>query len=151
MKNYFKPFILLFLIINFVNFSCTQAIDLEKEKAALIQADKEWEAAARTNDMEKLWSFWDDKAVMLMSVDFTLKGKTSIKDFTTKVRKDPNFKIGWELKGAEVSPSAEMGYTYGVGTVTRTAENGEVMTNSKPYLVVWKKDAAGEWKGVIEN
>ena len=56
-----------------------QSSNSEKAKEALIKADKAWSLAARTNDMEKLWSFWEDDAIILMSADLTIKGIDQIK------------------------------------------------------------------------
>ena len=44
-----------------------------------------------------------------------------------------------------------MGYTYGIGKVTRTGENGELFSMENPYLIVWEKQPSGNWKCVIEN
>ena len=128
-----------------------QSIDTKIEKEELIKADKAWSLAAKTNDMEKLWSFWEDEAIMLMSSEMTLKGIDQYKKFTTQVRQDPNFEISWEVQGAEVSEKADMGYTFGLGTVQRTSSTGEVISTTQPYLVVWRKQPDGTWKCIIEK
>jgi len=94
---------------------------------------------------------WDDDAAILLSAEHTVRGKQQIKEFTTRSRTDPNFSIDWTVKGADVSASGDMGFTYGVGTITRSDENGKVVETASPYLVVWKKNPAGEWKCIIEN
>lgn len=137
------------LIISISN--CSPTFDLEAEKAKLLQADKEWSEAARTNDMERLWSFWTDDAKILLSTDKTISGLEQIKQFTTKARTDPNFEISWEVQGADISKSGKMGYTYGIGKVTRTGDNGEPFSMENPYLIVWEKQAGGRWKCVIEQ
>ncbi len=121
------------------------------EKEELIKADKAWSLAAKTNDMEKLWSFWEDEAIMLMSADMTLKGIEQIKRFTTQARTDPSFEISWEVQGAEVSEKADMGYTFGIGKMQRTSSTGELISTTKPYLIVWRKQSDGTWKCIIEN
>jgi ketosteroid isomerase-like protein len=141
--------LLLFLIVTPVAKGQTTNAKTEQEK--LINADKAWSLAAKTNDMEKLWSFWEDEATILMSTDMTIKGIDQIKQFTTQARKDPNFEISWEVLGAEVSENADMGYTYGIGRVQRTNSTGELITMTKPYLTVWKKQSDGTWKCKIEN
>jgi ketosteroid isomerase-like protein len=121
------------------------------EKEELIKADKAWSLAAKTNDMEKLWSFWEDEAIMLISTDMTLRGIEQIKRFTTQARTDPNFEISWEVQGAEVSEKADMGYTFGIGKMQRTSSTGELISTTKPYLIVWRKQSDGTWKCIIEN
>jgi ketosteroid isomerase-like protein len=141
--------IALSLIIFIAN--CSPTFDLESEQAKLIQADKEWSEAARTNNMERLWSFWTDDAKILLSADKTISGLEEIKQFTTKARTDPNFVLSWEVQGAEISKSGKMGYTYGIGKVTRTGESGELVSDENPYLIVWEKQLNGNWKCIIEN
>jgi len=139
----------LLLIMFFSN--CSSTFDLKTEQANLLQADREWSEAARTNDMERLWSFWTDDAKILLSADKTLSGLEEIKQFTTNVRTDPNFELKWEAKGADISESGKMGYTYGIGKVTRTGEDGKSISIESPYLIVWEKQPNGSWKCVIEN
>jgi ketosteroid isomerase-like protein len=148
MKNQFT-FLLLLLLITHVTKG--QSINTKMEKEELIKADKAWSLAAKTNDMEKLWSFWEDEAIMLMSADMTLKGIEQIKRFTTQARTDPNFEISWEVQGAEVSEKADMGYTFGIGKMQRTSSTGELISTTKPYLIVWRKQSDGTWKCIIEN
>ena len=127
-----------------------QTVDLVAERTELIKADKAWSIAAKTHNMEKLWTFWTEDAKILMSADKTIEGMDQIKKFTTQARTDPNFEISWEVLGADVSISGDMGFTYGIGKVTRTKENGDLMTMTKPYLAAWKKQPDGKWKCVIE-
>lgn len=143
---YFPSLIVLLFLI-----SCSSKVDIEVEKAKLLQTDQDWAAAAKAGDFEKLLTFWDDDAIILLSADKKIRGMDEIKEFTKRSRTDPNFQINWEVGGAEVSPSGDFGYTYGSGSVTRTGENGEPVTVTNPYLVVWKKQTDGNWKCVIEN
>ena len=141
---------LVFLLSIFIS-ACSDTVDPESERAKLLQLDREWSEAARTNNMERLWSFWTDDAKILLSADKTISGLDQIKQFTTKARTDPNFEISWEVQGVEISKSGEMGYTFGIGKVTRTGENDELITVANPYLIVWEKQSDGNWKCVIEN
>ena len=148
MKN---QIMLLLLILIVIQVAKGQTINTKIEQENLIKADKAWSLAAKTNDMENLWSFWEDEATILISADLSIKGIDQIKGFTTQARKDPNFEISWEVQGAEVSEKADMGYTYGIGRVQRTNSAGELITMTKPYLTIWKKQSDGSWKCIIEN
>jgi ketosteroid isomerase-like protein len=145
-----KIYLIALTSIIFVS-GCSPTLDPEAERAKLLQADKEWSEAARTDNMERLWSFWTDDAKILLTSDRTISGMEQIKQFTTKVRTDPNFKVSWKAQGASISRSGEMGYTYGIGKVTRTGENGKPSSVEKPYLIVWERQTDGNWKCVIEN
>jgi ketosteroid isomerase-like protein len=148
MKNQIYLLLLLLFIFQVTN---GQTANIKSEQEELIKTDKAWSLAASTNDMEKLWSFWEDDARILMSSDRTVKGIDQINRFTTEARKDPNFEISWEVQGAEVSENADMGYTFGIGKVVRSDSKGNPVTNTKPYLTVWRKQNDGTWKCIIEN
>ncbi|WP_445382967.1 YybH family protein [Robiginitalea sp. IMCC43444] len=144
--------ILLILLIPFLPLVGTgQSSNIELEKELLLEADRAWSIAANTNDMERLWSFWADDAIILMSAEMTISGIDQIKRFTTQARKDPNFEISWEVQGANLSDKADMGYTFGIGNVRRTSSSGEIISTTKPYLSVWRKQLDGTWKCIIEN
>jgi len=148
MKNSIYLFVLtLFVLMT----NCVPTINLETERKNLLLADKEWSEASNRNDMERLWSFWTDDAKILQSTDLTIIGIDQIKQFTSQARTDPNFAISWVAQGVHISASGKMGYTYGIGKVTRTGENGELLTITNPYLIVWEKQSDGNWKCVIEN
>jgi ketosteroid isomerase-like protein len=147
-----KNQIALLLLLLFVTLVAKgQSIDTKIEQEELIKADKAWSLAAKTNDMERLWSFWEDDAKIMVSAEMTIKGIDQIKRFTTQARTDPNFEISWEVQGAEVSEKADMGYTFGIGKVQRTTSTGEMISTTKPYLTVWRKQSDGTWKCTIEN
>lgn len=143
---YFSSLIVLLFLT-----SCSSKVDIEVEKTKLLQTDQDWVAAAKAGDFEKLWTFWDYDAIILLSADKKIQGMNEIKEFTKRSRTDPNFQINWKVEGADISSSGDLGYAYGSGSVTRTDENGEPITVTNPYLVVWKKQTDGTWKCVIEN
>ncbi|MCB0667332.1 MAG: DUF4440 domain-containing protein [Saprospiraceae bacterium] len=135
-----------------INWTCAaQNLDPENEKSAILQAEREMNMAAGFDDLEGLWSHWDKDAVMLLSLEKTVKGIEEIKEFTVGNRVDINFRITWKNQGVGVSPSGDMGYTYGVGSVTRSGPNGQPSTRTRPYLLIWKKDAKGRWKVLIDR
>jgi ketosteroid isomerase-like protein len=129
----------------------TEELGMNSFRQTLLIVDRDWATAAKANDMETIWSYWTEDAMLLISPQITIKGKDQIKNFTTQSRKDPNFQISWETRGAKVYPSADMGYTYGVATRTITGDSGQLITESKSYLRVWERTSKGTWKCVIGN
>ncbi|MCB0665737.1 MAG: nuclear transport factor 2 family protein [Saprospiraceae bacterium] len=122
------------------------ASDLE----VLLMRDRDCSEAANKSAMEHLWACWDDDA-MLLGPGGTLTGIAEIKEFTIAVRKDPRFSISWSVQDGELSPDGQMGYTQGVGTITRSGDDGKAVSMTNPYLCVWKKDREGTWKIIIEK
>ena len=130
---------------------CSKRIDLEAERSALLEADRAWAKAANESDYENIYRFWHADGIMLMAPDMRIKGVEEYEAFTRRSRQDPNFSIHWTVEGADVSNSADMGYTYGMGEITRSDEKGKPVQYRNPYLVVWKKTAEGQWQCVIEK
>mgnify|MGYP001822312673 CR=1 FL=1 len=130
---------------------CCPTPDLEAERLVLLQTDRDCATAASTNDLETLWTFWDEDSLMLMSADFSIHGIDEFKPFALRSREDPNFSINWEVEGCEVAASGDFGYTYGIGTVTRSGSDGQPITSKQPYLTVWRKHADGSWRTHVEK
>ena len=118
---------------------------------ALLKRDRQCAEAASTSDMETLWNCWTDDAIMLLSTELQIKGKGEIKAFTLRSREDPHFQISWSPVAAYVSPHDDMGYTYGEGTIVRTGKDGQITTQTQPYLSVWIKERDRVWKMIIEK
>ncbi len=55
----------------------------------------------------------------------------------------------WVPIATGVSRGADLGYTYGL-TVITPDEPGEVPTRRESYLRIWKRNADGEWKLVLD-
>ena len=66
-------------------------------------------------------------------------------DYLSQVN-DTAFKISWVPTHGEIANSGELGYTYGVYTLA-TADT----TLKGTYVSIWKKQADGEWKFVLDS
>ncbi len=59
---------------------------------------------------------------------------------------DSSGTITWEPIGADMAASADMGYTYGIYSIT-----GTDTTFQGTYITVWRKQTDGKWKFVINS
>ena len=121
--------------------------------AELLAADRAFAETARTagQDVEKVLPFWADDALMLFSGGTRrAAGKDEIRDYVTRMRSDPGFSITWNVEGGGVAESGELGYTYGVGRVTFSAEEGTQEAEAN-YLAVWRRDPDGTWRVVVDG
>lgn len=57
----------------------------------------------------------------------------------------------WEPIGADISKSGDLGYTWGRYTFTATNEEGEAVVSHGKYMSVWKLQADGTWKVVLDG
>lgn len=59
---------------------------------------------------------------------------------------DTSYVLRWEPQGADMAASSDLGYTYGVCTIT----NGD-STQQRTYVTVWRKQSGGGWKIALSS
>jgi ketosteroid isomerase-like protein len=129
---------------------CTKQVDVRVEQAALLNADKEWAAAAKAGDIERILPFWTDDAVIYFPNVPVVSGKEAIRQFVTSNRKKSGFSLTWEPIEAVVSAAGDIGYTAGTGQLAINDSEGNLITKKMNYVCVWKKQADGSWKCPLE-
>lgn len=125
-------------------------VDTKQEAENLMQTSKDWSAAAEARDVEKTLAYWADDAIVYSCGDETLKGKESIRQMVEGSLNDPNFSISWEPISAEVSESGDMGYLLENSKITMTDSLGTLNTMKFNTVTIWKKQADGSWKNVVD-
>jgi ketosteroid isomerase-like protein len=88
--------------------------------------------------------FMDDDGVILRDNNMPIVGANAIEYITS--RNDSTVVLSWEPKGGEVSKSGDLGYTYGVYEL-----KDSVNTQKGTYVTVWKRQANGKWKFVLDS
>ena len=58
--------------------------------------------------------------------------------------------LTWEPFLADAAASGDLGYTHGSYTFSQTDENGLVTTTYGYYVTIWKRQADGQWKFVLD-
>ncbi len=130
--------------------SCAPSIDHAAEVEALLQKDREWAAVAEAGDLDRLWAFWDDEAIIYLRGGKAVRGLDEIKEFVLANRSYPEFAISWKPEGAAVSKSADLGYTYGFGERTIRGQDGKPITIADNYVSIWRKGSDGMWRCIVE-
>ena len=144
-----KSFYLLGLLM--LTFSCQdQTIDQDAEAAVLISLSEEWAKAAYANDTEKVLSYWAEDAIVMAPNDVTKQGKAAIREMVEGSMNIPGFEINWEPQSAYVSKSGDLGYVL-VKNYFKFADSlGNVNTIFNKGVEIWKKQADGSWKNVVD-
>ncbi|GJM43178.1 MAG: hypothetical protein DHS20C21_00200 [Gemmatimonadota bacterium] len=117
----------------------------------LLEADREWARVAGSGDLEDLWRFWADDAVMYLEGTLRLTGKTEIQAFVRENRSKPGFSITWTPEGAVTSAAGDLGYTFGVGTITMGEPGGDPQIITKSYVSIWRRTDDGRWECIVET
>lgn len=143
----------LVLIIGFV--SCRWEVkktDKQEKEAVtkqqlqeMVDTDKAFSAASEKEGMKKAFlEYIADDAVLLRPGFLPIIEGDVIKFLNAQ--EDTSFTMTWEPKGGDIASSGDMGFTYGVYKVA-TADTTLMGT----YLNVWRKQADGKWKFVIDT
>ena len=119
-------------------------------RAALLETDTEWAAAAGTTDGERIVSFWTDDAVIYPPRETPVAGKTAIRKYVSESLKIPGFAISWKPMEAVVSASGDLGYTTGTNSFTFPDAQGRLTTSNGRYVTVWRNEPGGRWRCVVD-
>lgn len=120
------------------------------EAAALMQASRDWAKAAASGDVERIVSYWADDAIVLEPEQPALVGKAAIRGIVERSMKIPKFSITWEPERGVVSQAGDMGYLIEHNRVTFADSTGKTHTVFGKAVTIWKKDANGNWKCVVD-
>jgi len=61
-----------------------------------------------------------------------------------------NYQLSWTPTDAMMSPSGDMGYTWGHYEGRTSNEDGKSQVTSGRYLTIWRKEPDGSWKVVLD-
>lgn len=152
MKNYLIPVVFSFAIIAVFSQSCKPKIDRQTEIQSLLDADRSFSKLSfETGSNNAFLHFIDSGAVILRDNSKPLVGADSIRNQLQK-RSDSGFKLTWEPSFAEVSGSGDLGYTYGIYDLWLPDEHGKFISMQQgTYVTIWKKNADGTWKWVLDS
>ncbi len=131
-------------------FSCSQPVDLEKEKQAILDAD----IAFSNLSVEKgrnfsFLNYCTDDAVLMRNNGYPLVGKEKIAERINSFP-DTSYKLRWKPLFASVAKSADLGYSYGTYLLETKDNEGKPLTDEGTYCTIWRKQADGTWKWVLD-
>lgn len=144
------PFVALAFVLSLS--SCSQRpFDADTEGAKLLKIDAEWsDLATDGKDVEKIISYWSDDATLMFPGQPVIKGKAALRAYVTESVKTPGFKIHWKSEKPVFSPDGKMAYMPGTDEVTVPGPQGALMTLHYRGVSIWRRDADGQWRCVID-
>ncbi len=118
---------------------CGRSVNVEQERTALLEADREWSQAAK--DLDVFMSFYAPDATSYPPGMPELVGTDAIRKTFSEVFAAPGFALSWTPSKAEVAGSGDVGWTAGTYDMTMGA-----VKDSGKYITLWKKQPEGTWK-----
>ena len=89
--------------------SCKGKVDVEAERNALLETDKKWSAVVAKGDMEHVFEYWTEDAVIYPAGMPAVRGKPAIRQFVSANRSRKNFSLIVNPRKAVVSETGETG------------------------------------------
>lgn len=134
----------------FLAMSCTQqppADTRAANEAAIRDADVAWSKAAGAKQVDSVLSYYADDASSFVDNGPIATGKQAIGDAWRDLF-GMGYIISWQPTKVEVAQSGDLGYSQGTYEQRTGNSNGPI--HKGKYVVVWKKNPAGDWKAVAE-
>jgi uncharacterized protein (TIGR02246 family) len=119
-----------------------------KIEQAIRDLDEQWSKAAEAKDVDKTVSFYSDDAVVMPPNAPRATTKEAIRTIWKDLLTDAS--ISWKTKEVEVARSGDLAYSSGTYEVTLNDPTGTPVKDRGKYLEVWKKQADGTWKCVMD-
>jgi uncharacterized protein (TIGR02246 family) len=133
---------------------CASEVTVDSREAD-VKAIKDLEAAwvkdAATKDPAKFTTYYANDASVLLPNAPIITGIDAIKAALTPMLADPNFALTFQATKVEASKGGDMVYTVGAYSMTESDEKTKKpVTDKGKYMTVFKKQADGSWKAVVD-
>jgi ketosteroid isomerase-like protein len=116
----------------------------------LLEVDREFsDLSLKIGAPESFLTYIDDSCVLLRPNRNPVIGRKKIEELYSTP--DTSFTLSWKPLSADISGSGDLGYTYGIFTVSMDSPEGIKVTKEGTYVTIWKKDINGNWKFVLDT
>lgn len=137
--------------------ACVSVLSCQKEKTdtkaeseKLMQTSREWSKAAQSRKLDAIVSYWADDAIVYSAGEPEHQGKAAIREMVQNAMKDPSFQVSWETKKVDVAESGDMGYLLEDVKMEMKDSTGNAQVMHFNGTTIWKKQADGSWKVVVD-
>jgi ketosteroid isomerase-like protein len=118
-------------------------------KALLFKLEADFAKAVAAGGGKAFASYFAEDGVTLANKQEATIGREAI---ARKAVWDPaTYQLSWTPQGGQMSPSGDMGYTWGHYEGRSKDSNGNPVLTTGRYLTLWKKQADGAWKVALET
>jgi ketosteroid isomerase-like protein len=136
-------------LLSFTFVGTAPAADTKIEQA-LRDLDAQWSKAAGAKDVDKTVSYYSDDAIVMPPNAPAAATKEAIRNAWKELLASPGAAISWKTTKVEVAQSGDIAYTSGTYELTMNDASGKPVPDRGKYLEVWKKQAGGKWKCLMD-
>ena len=132
--------------------ACQPSADQGAAAAEAVRAaDIAWAQAFARKDLDGYLAFVDSTASIQQPNAPTATGTTAIRTLIEAFYALPNLRGTWQPTQVEASRSGDLAVSTGTYELTYNDPAGKLVTERGKYLEVWRKQADGTWRMVVES
>ena len=146
-----KPLVLsiCFALLSLPFVGTSSAADTKIEQA-LRDLDAQWSAAAGAKDVDKTVSYYAESVVVMPPNAPSATTKEAIRSAWKEMLTSPGAAISWKTTKVEVAKAGDLAYVSGTYEETMTDASGKPVKDRGKYVEIFKKQADGTWKVVVD-
>jgi ketosteroid isomerase-like protein len=127
--------------------ACSRGPDLQAARTAILDADVAFAQATASRGVDAWVEYFADSGVQV-SPGRNYVGKAAIREHMAPDFADTTRLLSWRPTSVEVSSSGDLGYTIGRWEYGPRAGGPALLKGT--YVTIWRKQAAGSWKVVLD-
>jgi ketosteroid isomerase-like protein len=146
-----RPASLLSAVLAFAGSGCRQpppATGSEQVRQEIMEAERGFAAAVARQGVDAWVATFDSNGAEITPRG-VIRGSAAIRAHMTPQLADTSVLLSWEPDTADVAASADLGYAIGHWKITPRARPDSVLAHGN-YVTIWKRQANGEWKAVVD-
>ena len=128
--------------------SCAKKVDVAAETEAIRKADADWNTAMGSRNVDEFVNYFADDGVLMMPNMAAMNGAEAIRAGVSPMMSA--MQVSWTATNADVAASGDLGYTTGTYQASMTMPDGTTHPDNGKYVTIWKKQADGSWKVVVD-
>ena len=128
--------------------SCAKKADVAADTEAVRKADADWSTAIGSKDIDAFMGYFAADGVLMMPNMPAMNGAEAIRAGVSPMM--PAMSVSWTATNAEVAASGDLAYTTGTYQASMTMPDGTTHPDNGKYATIWKKQADGTWKVVVD-
>jgi ketosteroid isomerase-like protein len=131
--------------------ACQPADQSTTAAAEVRAADSAWAQAFLRKDLNGYMSFVDSTASTQQPNGPTATGAAAIRELIQGFFSMPGLSGTWQPVTAVASRSGDLAYSAGTYELSWNDPSGNRVTERGKYLEVWRRQADGSWKMIVES
>jgi ketosteroid isomerase-like protein len=118
-------------------------------KSLLFDLEAKFAKATAEGGGKAFATWFAEDGISLANGQVPVRGREAIAKQTTWLAQD--YQLTWTPTDAVMSPTGDMGYTWGHYEGRSRDADGNAKVTSGRYLTIWRKEHDGSWKVVVDT